>query len=123
MVWGHCTISTVILCAKPVQDKVSAEGYISGGNEEYDEVDRSSSRKMPMSENVPLHDATSSTSVDPSHSTNGNICMQYTPMWHILRLVLVCRCLLYSLLYEHADHDVESITRRCLLEIDLVYEN
>ena len=62
-----------------MQDKLlSAEGYMySGGNGEYDEVDKSSSRKMLMSENVPMHDATSSTSVD---STNGNICMQYTPM-------------------------------------------
>lgn len=51
----------------------SAEGYVySGGNGEYDEVDKSSSRKMPMSENVPMHDATSSTSVDPCHSINGN---------------------------------------------------
>ena len=60
-----------------MQDKLlSAEGYMhSGGNGEYDEGDKSSSRKMLIRENVSVHDATSSTSVDPCHSTNGNICM------------------------------------------------
>ena len=66
---------------KCVQD--SAEGY-RGGNGEYVEGDRSSSRKTLMDENTPTHDATSSTSVDPSHSIklNGNMCMQYTHVAH-----------------------------------------
>ena len=76
---SHHTISSVM--QKCVQDKLlSAEGY-NGGNSEYDEGDRSSSRKMLMDENTPMHDATSSTSVDPSHSI-GNSCMQYTHVAH-----------------------------------------